>query len=138
MSTYNPTPFDEFRALKDDLEIGLTADGLLNRESVVKTVVTTLTGKDDARGIPGTASDVKTEIVPRPKVELKTQIRWVDGVPLEIGDAKLTITRSVPEATLTAASWFEIDGARFTRVDGGLQRDTNGLDWTLVLKRERT
>ena len=78
MSTYNPTPFDEFRALKDELEVGLTADGLLNRESVVKTVVTTMTGKDDARGIP------------RQQRSRERVVDRVDGARLD------GITRSLP------------------------------------------
>ena len=52
-----------------------------------------------------------------------------------MGDALLRLTRAVDEATLTGATEVDIDGIRYTLVEGGLNR--KALMWEAILKRIR-
>ncbi|MNL74530.1 hypothetical protein D3C87_2001800 [compost metagenome] len=51
-----------------------------------------------------------------------------------VGDGKLTITRAVTEAQLTSAAEVDIDGKRYSFVEGELKRDPGGLDWVAIVK----
>jgi hypothetical protein len=145
MSLYDDSLRLSFMALRDGLETSFITGGLMFRESVVQMVPSTgVTGKDEAAGIPGTVTSSTIELVPRPKLDMTQQVEWFNGVPTVVGDAKMTVSRVFTEAQLKGAQCFLIDGIRFTLEAGGaglgkgvLKRSADGLDWIVVLHRDR-
>lgn len=135
MGAYNDDPRLEFLGLRDELVTDLQADGLIFAESLVRLAHVTRTGGDEAAGIPPNEAVAYTTITPRPEVDMRQQWRTRNGAAVVVGDGKLTITRAITEAQLLGAAWIEIDGVKYTLVEGELKRDPGGLDWIALVKR---
>ena len=133
--SYDDAFRQEIVALKDEVIADLQADGIIFAEAAVSLVSIYWAGADPAAGIPGNKVETMTPISPRPRVDLREQWRQREGVAVRVGDALLRLTRAVDEATLTGATEVDIDGIRYTLVEGGLNR--KALMWEAILKRIR-
>lgn len=133
MSTYSDATRLAILSIQDANAVAAEAVGIAFTENIVTLAVATMSSGDQLAGIPGTASVAYTTIAPRPTVDLRDQYRNRDGKTLHVGDALLTITRTITRAQLLAASWVEIDSEKFTIVEGELRR--RDLCWDVVVKR---
>lgn len=126
---------DEMVKLRDDVLESLRADGLVfAAESAVFACSEARTGANVDAGNPGTVTVTRVEMVPRPLASLRE--RWTNtpnGTRYKVADATLRVSRQFSAAYLKGVSYFEIDGALFDLVAGGLRK--RGLIWEAMLKR---
>ncbi len=133
MSAYDDSTRLAIQAMRDADISAAEGIGMVFTENLVRLAVATMTGADVAADDPGTATIAYTTIAPRPTVDLRDQFRNRGGITTRVGDALLSVTRTITRAQLLAASWIDIDGEKFTIVAGELRREAFG--WSVVVKR---
>ena len=141
--SYDDTARAELAAEVSELLGDLQDDGVIFAELEVALITETRTGANPARGQPGTAIASTRVLDPRPRVDLRAQIRTVDGIATRVGDGLLKIPRGgragqpgVTMADLLGAAYLTIAGERYTFADGWLKQTP--LFWIVVVKRART
>ncbi|MNY06916.1 hypothetical protein D3C86_1396970 [compost metagenome] len=128
---------DDMAALADSL-VGIEVD-LGVREHAVSLRSYTRTGANPDAGTLGTLTPTDTPINPRPKVEIKTIRRYVDGEVRTVGDAVVSgisrIAHTYEQLTV-AEAWVIAGpgGGDFTLIDGGIK--VEALGFAAVLKRK--
>lgn len=122
----------EIAQLLAETQADLQDAGLVWAEVEVQLVTVTRTGANLAHGAPGTTVTTSATLTPRPLVTL----REVWQADRKVGDAKLKIPRhSLSAASLAGASYFLLDGVKYTVADGYTRR--GALFWEVVLTRAR-
>ena len=122
MSLYDDSFRQEVVALRDEVFTDLQAAGLIMARWPVHLVTVTTTGADPAAGDPGTTTETLTELVPRPRVDMREQWRTRDGARVQVGDAALVISQGAcTRAHLEAAAALDIAGDRYTLAPGELK-----------------
>jgi hypothetical protein len=133
---------DDFRlemlALQDEILTDLTADGLTMREYEVKLVTQATFAADPDSGALGTpAAPVSLTLTPRPKVDLARQVRNRGGVPQEVGQAVMEVSRGAcSRDALVHATWVDVAGDRYKINQGELREEP--LIFKVILQREQT
>ena len=89
-------------------------------------------------GRPGQKQSKKIQLIPGPKLDIKTQFIGQDSIVQKIGDAKFeflptTYTREL----LQGASHWLIDGHEYSLVEGSLVLDPAGFFWSGILMRRK-
>lgn len=129
---YDDTLRAEIAQLLAETQTDLQDAGLVWAEVEVQLVTVTRTGANPAHGSPGTTVTTSVTLSPRPLVK----IRDVWQADRKVGDAKLKIPRHTLSASaLASASYFLLDGVRYTVADGLTKR--GALFWDIVLTRAR-
>lgn len=131
---------DEIAEIRDGVVAPLQTDGLIVATNLVQRVtLTTTTPGRPSGGKPPVTTPTKTEVgngetIPFAQIEFKEVMRWRNGGLVKVGDVKATISvRALTLEEITSAAWFEIDGVKYTLVEGEIKK--KGIDWNVVFVR---
>jgi hypothetical protein len=130
----------EIAEILDTVIAPLQEEGLFTATNIVQRVtLTQVTPGRPTAGRPAVNTETKVEIgngvdIPYVEIEWKEVTRWIDGGLTKIGDAKAKISiRALTLAQLTSAAWYEIDGVKYTLIDGEIKKV--GTSWIVVFRR---
>lgn len=116
---YNDAIRQSILAISDINQAAAEGAGLVFSEYDVRLATETTAGANAAKGQDGTTVTTYKLLDPRPRVDLRTQYRTIDGTPVRVGDALVECSRGAAVRTdFETAAWVEVNGDRYTVVNG--------------------